>query len=858
MLTLQYLATQLQSSVATLKEGFKQAGVQRTLTSDTRLTEEEIQQYYAWWEFRKASRPLVDEMSERDRRSYDYLFRVIEQHDLIFIDTSALLLDASVHFIKYLGEALVHHKKKLTLPFKVYEELQKHQAQTKDKGLQGRAEQANRLLGELQHSDILVMRGDQAMDKFADNTFNTQITRLRMDYKIVLITNDIGLGQDVLRLNESQSVRGKRVSAYKVSRFNFLQRILTVEENRERDVNKPKQTPRPQSTPSTEKRRVPKSEQFEVATSMTMTKNRLLPLTAEVRMGATLRDGSGAFIRLTEELGSGGEGSVYATNQSGVVAKVYKKGRLEQQKYEKLKLMVSKPLRHEGICYPEQLLFNEHHEFVGYTMPQAQGRELKNFLFIPKKVFELRNPDWTREHLAQLSVTILEKLQYLHERNIVLGDINPFNILVASPTEVYFVDVDSYQIEGFPCPVGTDSYTAPEIQGKNFGTFLRTMGNEQFAVATLLFSILFLGKLPYSQTGGDTNTKNIQEMEFPYHLKGERPENTPKGQWRYIWSNLPRYMKVPFYETFQAGEKHATEATRIPVAEWLSVMRRYHNDLRSGLLIKQDEMANVIFPNRFKVIGDSQTLEACSICSQDFMKWQLTGGICRDCSYKGEEYGCARCGKELIFTNFEKYVHKQSKRHEHCKDCTAHYRSVWTSRACTDCSGTFELTFRDKEFFEKRGFDYPKRCRSCREQRRNGHAQTHVHVHQTETVSRSTSPPQEERPKRSWCFLTTVACDYYGLPDDCEPLKTLRAYRDNWLAFQPGGESMIQQYYDIAPRIVSAIKKSPYFAEICETMMREYIKPCLQLINQNKMEACLVHYKKMIDWCGTVTAEEVI
>lgn len=82
-----------------------------------------------------------------------------------------------------------------------------------------------------------------------------------------------------------------------------------------------------------------------------------------------------------------------------------------------------------------------------------------------------------------LCITILKKLKYLHDRNVILGDINPNNILVVSPTEVYFVDTDSYQIEGFPCPVGTINFTAPEIQRKDFSTFLRTIGNERFAVA---------------------------------------------------------------------------------------------------------------------------------------------------------------------------------------------------------------------------------------------------------------------------------------------------------------------------------------------------------------------------------------
>lgn len=92
----------------------------------------------------------------------------------------------------------------------------------------------------------------------------------------------------------------------------------------------------------------------------------------------------------------------------------------------------------------------------------------------------------------------MKKVDYLHERNIILGDINPANILVVSPKEVYFVDTDSYQIENFPCPVGTDNFTAREIQGKNYAEFLHMMGNEYFALATLLFMIIVPGKPPYS------------------------------------------------------------------------------------------------------------------------------------------------------------------------------------------------------------------------------------------------------------------------------------------------------------------------------------------------------------------------
>ncbi|RML94152.1 hypothetical protein APX70_07765, partial [Pseudomonas syringae pv. maculicola] len=64
------------------------------------------------------------------------------------------------------------------------------------------------------------------------------------------------------------------------------------------------------------------------------------------------------------------------------------------------------------------------------------------------------------------------------------------NLLVTQDsTKLWMVDTDSFQIEGFPCPVGTVNFTAPEIQGVNYGTFMRTKEHELFAVATMLFMI---------------------------------------------------------------------------------------------------------------------------------------------------------------------------------------------------------------------------------------------------------------------------------------------------------------------------------------------------------------------------------
>lgn len=43
-----------------------------------------------------------------------------------------------------------------------------------------------------------------------------------------------------------------------------------------------------------------------------------------------------------------------------------------------------------------------------------------------------------------------------------------------------------------------------------------------------------------------------------------------------------------------------------------------------------------------------------------------------------------------------------------------------TELTCTDCGNTFQFLGSEQEFYAARGFQSPKRCPACREQRRSG------------------------------------------------------------------------------------------------------------------------------------------
>jgi len=62
-------------------------------------------------------------------------------------------------------------------------------------------------------------------------------------------------------------------------------------------------------------------------------------------------------IRLIDEVAAGGEGIIYTTN-TPYVAKIYKSKNNTRRKYEKIKLMLSKKIECNGICYPIAALYN--------------------------------------------------------------------------------------------------------------------------------------------------------------------------------------------------------------------------------------------------------------------------------------------------------------------------------------------------------------------------------------------------------------------------------------------------------------------------------------------------------------------
>ena len=105
----------------------------------------------------------------------------------------------------------------------------------------------------------------------------------------------------------------------------------------------------------------------------------------------------------------------------------------------------------------------------------------------------------------------------------------------------------------------------------------------------------------------------------------------------------------------------------------------------------------------------------------------------------------------------------------------------------------------------------------------------------------------EDNDIKEGCFITTAVCDTFGKPDDCYELTAFRNFRDNWLAKQEDGASLIQKYYAIAPAIVEKINSLPNARAIYLTIWAEYLKPCLAYIEQKNYLACKQKYMQMVE-----------
>ena len=249
---------------------------------------------------------------------------------------------------------------------------------------------------------------------------------------------------------------------------------------------------------------------------------------------AVFSDDKGRQVTLGQELGRGGEATVYAIDgDQSLVAKIYHR-RLDAEKTQKLSRMVE--LQSERLlrlaAWPVGTLRPRSANSVAGVLMRNVSR-FKDIHLLYNTKSRLREfpakANW--RFLVHTAANVSRAFSVIHEHRHVIADVNQRNVKVSPESAIVsLIDCDSFQIfsQGryFLCGVGVPEYTPPELQDKQFNSVIRTPNHDNFGLAVLVFHLLFMGRHPFAGKflgrGDMPIEKAIEEYRFAFAPDAQR------------------------------------------------------------------------------------------------------------------------------------------------------------------------------------------------------------------------------------------------------------------------------------------------------------------------------------------------
>lgn len=278
-------------------------------------------------------------------------------------------------------------------------------------------------------------------------------------------------------------------------------------------------------------------------------------------------------------LGKGGEANVCAlSGEAGLVAKLYHRPGVARR--ERIAdMLLSTPVAsgapdgHVSLAWPVDGIDTPQGDFAGFLMPRLASRITIGALLVPGRRRE-EWPDVTWAHLVRIARNVSHVADAIHAAGHVIGDINDGNILVTRQALISWVDCDSFQIARTGrtgvhfCQVGVPEFLAPELQGVDLARTVRTVEQDRFSLALLLFRLLMEGQHPFSGLwrGAGDPPSPPEAISRGFYAFAHLPGGLRPAKIAPPLENLPPHIRELFHAAFLRGISRPE--ARPSAAEW--------------------------------------------------------------------------------------------------------------------------------------------------------------------------------------------------------------------------------------------------------------------------------------------------
>jgi len=298
-------------------------------------------------------------------------------------------------------------------------------------------------------------------------------------------------------------------------------------------------------------------------------------------------DESKTPFRLGPRLASGGQGVVWRLEGTDAyLFKQYHQSPTNRDSSKHRLLRAQSTSLINVAALPISLGFGDSHlnSQTGIFLPYVGGFEIFELYGTRSRI--QRFPNGNFKFLIRVAYNLAVAFEELHNKGIIIGDVNEQNIKVMPDATVRFIDCDSFQIRDaatvYTSDVGTPLWTAPELHGINLTGLERDENHDLFGLSQLIFLLLFTGRHPFS--GVPRTNKQLQPEEaiqqhaFAFAPKEmDLPLGPPPGCPQL--DMLPEAIRSAFLRAFL--KESVKPGARPKAREWRILLEKLSGELSS-------------------------------------------------------------------------------------------------------------------------------------------------------------------------------------------------------------------------------------------------------------------------------------